>query len=78
MKTTVLSRGVVAAVAASVLSFTAGAAFADNVVVHDAWSHDRDGYWDAHHEHHAYIMHENHRGFWRENPNGTRIFVNID
>ena len=45
---------------------------------HDAWSHDKDGYWDNHGAHHAFITHENHHGYWREKDDGTRIFINID
>lgn len=59
-------------------SLAGGFSFADEVIVHhDAWTHDKTGYWDDHNVHHAFILHENHHGFWRE-QNGTRVFVNID
>jgi hypothetical protein len=63
--------------AATMLSFgVAGTAFADDH--HDAWSHDHDGYWDNHGRHHAFIVHENHHGYWRDRDDGSRIFINID
>jgi len=63
--------------AAVVAAFTFGStAYADDH--HDAWSHDKDGYWDNHGSHHAFVERENHHGYWRENPNGARIFINID
>jgi hypothetical protein len=63
--------------AVALLSWTtAGTSFADDH--HDAWSHDHDGYWDNHGQRHAYIMHENHHGFWRTHDDGTRVFINID
>jgi hypothetical protein len=54
----------------------AGTSFADDH--HDAWSHDRNGYYDNHGSRHAYIMHEHHHGFWRQRDDGTRLFINID
>jgi hypothetical protein len=65
--------------AAIVAAFTFGSAsiaMADDH--HDAWSHDKHGYWDNHNGYHAFVQHENHHGYWRDNPNGTRIFINID
>ena len=77
MKTTQFSRALLCAITITALTCsTAGIAFADDH--HDAWSHDKDGYWDNHGEHHAFIEHENHHGYWRQNDNGTRIFINID
>jgi hypothetical protein len=77
MKTTHSLQIVACAVAMTVFS-AAGLAMADEVVVHhDAWTHDNTGYWDAHSVHHAYIYHDNHHGYWRED-NGTRVFINID
>lgn len=62
--------------AATILSWAAaGTSFADDH--HDAWSHDRDGYWDNHGQRHAYVTHENHHGFWRDRDDGSRIFINI-
>ncbi len=54
-----------------------GTAFADDHH-HDAWSHDKNGYWDNHGSRHAFILHDNHHGYWRERDNGTRVFINID
>jgi len=63
--------------AVSMLSWTAlGTSLANDH--HDAWSHDHDGYWDDHGVHHAYILNQNHHGFWRTRDDGTRIFINID
>jgi len=79
MKTPNLYR--ILACAAIVTGFSFGSsALADTVVVqqHDAWTHDDHGYWDNHRGYHAFIMHESHHGYWRENPDGTRIFINID
>ena len=71
------TRGLLLLVAVSLLSWTAaGMSFADDH--HDAWSHDKDGYWDDHGAHHAFIEHENHHGFWRTRDDGIKIFINID
>ena len=75
MKTLHLSR--ILACAVLVVGFncgSAGVALADD---HDAWSHDKTGYWDDHHNHHAFVTHENHHGYWRQ-QNGTQVFINID
>ncbi|HEX4139647.1 MAG TPA: hypothetical protein VHY09_04820 [Candidatus Methylacidiphilales bacterium] len=78
MKTLNLYRILACAAIIAGFSFSSSA-LADTVVTtHEAWSHDDHGYWDGHHGYHAFIMHENHHGYWRENPDGTRIFVNID
>ena len=64
-------------VAVTVMSWTAaGTSLADDH--HDAWSHDKTGYWDDHGSHHAFIEHNSHHGFWRTQNDGTKIFVNID
>jgi len=71
------TRGVLLLAAVSLLSWTAaGTSFADDH--HGAWSHDHNGYWDDHGAHHAFIVHENHHGYWRTRDDGTRIFINID
>ena len=78
MKTTSLLRATICAAILIAFNLAGGAAFADEVIVHhDAWTHDNSGYWDDHAMHHAFVMHENHHGFWRED-HGTRVFVNID
>jgi hypothetical protein len=76
---TCLSRGLLLLAAVGLLSWmAAGTSFADNEHHHDAWSHDRGGYWDNHGARHAFIMHEHHHGYWRDRDDGTRIFIDID
>ncbi len=76
MKTLHLPRVLICAAIFTALSWAAaGVSFADG---HDAWSHDKDGYWDNHGSHHAFVTHENHNGYWREKDDGTRVFINID
>jgi hypothetical protein len=76
MKTINLPRVLALAAIFTAVSWAAtGTSFADDH--HDAWSHDKTGYWDTRGEHHAFVMHENHHGYWREDS-GTRIFINID
>jgi len=71
------TRGIVLLTAIVLMSWSAAASsFADDH--HDAWSHDKDGYWDNHGSRHAFISHENHHGFWRTRDDGTRIFINVD
>jgi hypothetical protein len=41
-----------------------------------AYDHDKSGYFDEHHVHHAYVYHHHHRGYW-EDHGGTRVFINI-
>ena len=75
MKTTQFSRILLCAITITALGCVAGGvARADD---HDAWSHDKTGYWDDHHAHHAYEMNQNHHGYWRE-QSGTRVFINVD
>jgi hypothetical protein len=79
MKTTTFrfTRGLLLLVATSMLSWAAtGGALADDH--HDAWSHDKGGYWDDHNRHHAFVSHENHHGYWRTHDDGSRVFINID
>ena len=52
------------------------AAYADDH--HDAWSHDKHGYWDNHNGYHAFVEREHHHGYWRQRDDGTRVFINID
>jgi hypothetical protein len=69
--------GLLLLAAVALLSYTAGGiSFADDH--HDAWSHDKQGYWDDHGKRHAFIQHENHHGYWRTREDGTRLFINID
>jgi len=44
---------------------------------HKFGDHDKTGYWDANQQHHAYVMHNNHRGYW-DQRNGAHIWVNVD
>ena len=41
------------------------------------YDHDKTGWFDEHHQHHAYIQHNGHRGYWDTNDKGVKIFVNI-
>jgi hypothetical protein len=54
----------------------AGLTFADDH--HDAWSHDKSGYWDNHGRHQAFVEHNNHHGYWRTRDDGVRLFINVD
>jgi hypothetical protein len=45
---------------------------------HDAWSHDKSGYWDDHGHHQKFVSHNHHHGYWRTKDDGTRFFINID
>jgi hypothetical protein len=75
---TYLPRLLMSLAAVTVLSITAaGTSFADDDHHHDAWSHDRDGYWDDHGERHAFVMHEHHHGYWRTHDDGPRVFISI-
>lgn len=57
--------------------FSPSIAVADEHHHHEAWSHDEKGYWDDHDHYQAFVVHENHHGFWRVD-NGVRVFINID
>jgi hypothetical protein len=79
MKTlaTSLTHGFLLLILVSVMSWAAtGISFADDH--HDAWSHDKSGYWDNHGRHQAYVEHNHHHGYWRTKDDGTRFFINID
>jgi hypothetical protein len=41
------------------------------------YDHDDKGWFDEHHNHHAFIMHEGHRGYWDTDDHGVKIFINI-
>jgi hypothetical protein len=42
-----------------------------------AYDHDDSGWFDEHHNHHAYIQHDGHRGYWDHDKSGAQIFINI-
>jgi hypothetical protein len=42
-----------------------------------AYDHDDKGWFDNHHHHHSFIQHSGHRGYWDNDKNGARIFINI-
>jgi len=65
--------GLLAVIALVVGGFTAQVHAED----HKFGDHDKTGYWDANQQHHAYVVHNNHRGYW-DQRSGTRIWVNID
>jgi hypothetical protein len=76
-KTKYSGKGLPLLAAVALLSWSAaGTSFGDDH--HDAWSHDKSGYWDDHGSHHAFVTHENHHGYWRTKDDGTRLFINID
>ncbi|MCE0496342.1 MAG: hypothetical protein LV481_00135 [Methylacidiphilales bacterium] len=41
------------------------------------YDHDDKGWYDEHHVHHPFIMHDGHRGYWDHDPNGVSVFINI-
>jgi|HubBroStandDraft_1064217.scaffolds.fasta_scaffold596802_2 hypothetical protein len=41
-----------------------------------AWSDDRDGFWDNGHHWHHYEYYHHHRGYWDERS-GIRIWINV-
>ncbi len=45
---------------------------------HDAWSHDRHGYWDDHRGYHSFVSYNHHHGYWRTRSDGVRFFINVD
>jgi hypothetical protein len=42
-----------------------------------AYDHDDKGWFDEHHNHHAFIQHNGHQGYWDHDKNGAQIFINI-
>jgi hypothetical protein len=42
-----------------------------------AYNHDDKGWFDEHHNHHPFIQHNGHQGYWDHNKRGSRIFINI-
>ena len=42
-----------------------------------AYDHDDKGWFDEHHQHHPFIQHNGHRGYWDHDKNGVQIFINI-
>ena len=42
-----------------------------------AYDHDRSGWFDEHHNHHAFIHYNGHRGYWDHDRSGVRIFINV-
>jgi hypothetical protein len=41
------------------------------------YDHDDKGWVDGHHQHHPYIMHNGHRGYWDQDDHGAKIFISI-
>jgi hypothetical protein len=77
MKTNRTSRVLALLAVGTILTWTAaGTSLADDH--HDAWSHDKSGYWDDHGRHQAFVEHDHHHGYWRTHDDGSRIFINID
>ena len=42
-----------------------------------AYDHDSTGWFDNQHQHHAFIQHNGHRGYWDHNQSGAQVFINI-
>ncbi len=42
-----------------------------------AYDHDSKGWIDEHHQHHPFIQHNGHQGYWDHDKSGSQIFVNI-
>jgi hypothetical protein len=42
-----------------------------------AYDHDDTGWFDEHHNHHAFIQHNGHQGYWDHDKSGATIFINI-
>ena len=42
-----------------------------------AYDHDDKGWFDENHQHHAFIQHNGHRGYWDHDRRGAQIFINI-
>ncbi|HUB67978.1 MAG TPA: hypothetical protein VL981_10890 [Candidatus Methylacidiphilales bacterium] len=53
-----------------------GATLFLGTAIPQAWSDDRDGFWDHGHRWHHYEYYHDHRGYWDER-NGVRVFINI-
>lgn len=41
------------------------------------YDHDDKGWFDEHHQHHDFIKHNGHRGYWDHDEKGSRIFIKI-
>jgi hypothetical protein len=57
--------------ALAVLLITAGASRAL------AYDHDNTGWFDEHHQHHAFIQNNGHRGYWDHDKSGAKVFISI-
>jgi hypothetical protein len=42
-----------------------------------AYDHDDKGWFDEHHQHHPFIQHNGHQGYWDHDKSGAQIFINI-
>lgn len=42
-----------------------------------AYDHDDNGWFDEHHQHHPFVQHSGHRGYWDHDKSGANIFINI-
>jgi hypothetical protein len=63
---TLLVRSILVAALATI---SAGAA--------SAYDHDKTGWFDNDHHHHAFVRHHGHRGYWDHDRNGARVFITI-
>jgi hypothetical protein len=42
-----------------------------------AYDHDDKGWFDNQHQHHPFVHHNGHQGYWDHDKNGLSIFVNV-
>jgi hypothetical protein len=42
-----------------------------------AYDHDDKGWIDNQHQHHPFVQHSGHRGYWDHDKSGARVFINI-
>ena len=42
-----------------------------------AYDHDSSGWFDEHHQHHAFIQNNGHRGYWDHDKSGAKVFISI-
>jgi hypothetical protein len=42
-----------------------------------AYDHDDKGWFDENHQHHPFIQHSGHQGYWDHDKSGAQIFINV-
>ncbi len=43
-----------------------------------AYDHDKTGWIDDKHQHHPFITHDSHKGYWDKDKSGAKVFIKID